>query len=253
MDSNDVFSIIDSKTGKTTAAVGGENYPSPRCLLRVNRQAFRQVLCEGIQVQNDKELDYYEEFDDGVIVHFKDGTSTTGSLLVGADGAHSAGTPSYLSPPPFYKVLTRCSPQTTLQNRQPISEQLHPHRRRTPSKQRAIRTSPQNRLCRTLLLRPQPPLPDRPAQRLRRPLFSPLLLGLLYPQRYPEERMGVGAHRDQRTTLRPLRRRNKGLRAVSHGYHPSNQAGEYGPAACAVCRVYTARRAVRVREGDAAW
>ncbi|OJI98236.1 hypothetical protein ASPVEDRAFT_79902 [Aspergillus versicolor CBS 583.65] len=90
MDSNDIFSIIDGKTGNVTAAVGGEDYPSSRCLLRVNRQAFRQVLCEGIKVQNDKELDYYEEFEDGVLVHFKDGTSTTGSLLVGADGAHSA-------------------------------------------------------------------------------------------------------------------------------------------------------------------
>lgn len=126
MDSNDVFSIIDSKTGKTTAAVGGENYPSPRCLLRVNRQAFRQVLCEGIQVQNGKELDYYEEFDDGVIVHFKDGTSTTGSFLVGADGAHSAGK----------SLLSACIPRHTY-----IHTYIHAYSQALPVRKQLFKTA----------------------------------------------------------------------------------------------------------------
>lgn len=204
MDSNDIFSIIDGKTGNVTAAVGGEDYPSSRCLLRVNRQAFRQVLCEGIKVQNDKELDYYEEFEDGVVVHFKDGTSTTGSLLVGADGAHSAGT-SFLSISIPSHTDNFHSSQTTLQIRKTVPKQLLPSRSRNPSKQGAIRASAQNRLCRTLLLREEPPLPHRPAQRLRRPRFSSLLLGLLYPQRHSREGMGVGAQRYQRTAPRALR------------------------------------------------
>ncbi|RHZ50373.1 FAD-dependent oxidoreductase [Aspergillus thermomutatus] len=86
----DSFAIINCMTGQQTAMLGGTEYAQPGCLLRVNRQALREVLRQDIDLQNDKEFDHYEESDYGVTAYFKDGTTFTGDIIVGADGAHSA-------------------------------------------------------------------------------------------------------------------------------------------------------------------
>lgn len=59
--------------------------------LRVNRLQLREALTTGIEVQWGKEADKIVEDEDKVTVFFKDGTSATGDLLVGADGVHSSG------------------------------------------------------------------------------------------------------------------------------------------------------------------
>lgn len=83
----DLFVPMDAKTGKPTVAVG-ENYR----LIRTNRNRLRGVLREGIDVRMDKDFVRYEEMPDKTVVaHFKDGTTATGRLLVGTDGAHSRG------------------------------------------------------------------------------------------------------------------------------------------------------------------
>jgi flavin-dependent dehydrogenase len=71
--------------------------------LRANRKRIREWLSTNIRVQNNKRAVRCEESDKSVTVYFDDGTSATGDILVGADGAHSHGMPcSYMgfSPPP---------------------------------------------------------------------------------------------------------------------------------------------------------
>jgi 2-polyprenyl-6-methoxyphenol hydroxylase-like FAD-dependent oxidoreductase len=58
----------------------------------ISRVTFRQVLLAGLDdvVHFDKEFTRYEPSGDGTVTaHFADGTSATGDVLVGADGARS--------------------------------------------------------------------------------------------------------------------------------------------------------------------
>lgn len=59
--------------------------------LSADRSVLRDVLIRGIEdkVQFSKGFLKYEIENDGVLVHFQDGTSVEGSLLVAADGARS--------------------------------------------------------------------------------------------------------------------------------------------------------------------
>ena len=58
---------------------------------RLRRSKLRDLLSQGLDIQYGKHLQNITYSDDGrsVTAHFADGTSTTGSLLVGADGARS--------------------------------------------------------------------------------------------------------------------------------------------------------------------
>ncbi|KAG0645864.1 putative FAD-dependent monooxygenase [Hyphodiscus hymeniophilus] len=61
--------------------------PSPR--LRINREKFRKLLLDGIDVQWNKSITGFETQEDGVEAKFQDGTTAKGRLLIGADGASS--------------------------------------------------------------------------------------------------------------------------------------------------------------------
>ncbi|KAI0458873.1 FAD/NAD(P)-binding domain-containing protein [Xylaria acuta] len=67
-----------------------ENTPETPCL-RLNRLLFRQWLATHISIQWGKRLRRVEEEEEGkhITVHFEDGTSTSGDILVGADGVNS--------------------------------------------------------------------------------------------------------------------------------------------------------------------
>ncbi|KAH7357391.1 hypothetical protein BKA66DRAFT_515480 [Pyrenochaeta sp. MPI-SDFR-AT-0127] len=59
---------------------------------RLRRSKLRQLLSAGLDIQYDKHLENISYDPDGhaVTAHFADGTSATGSTLVGADGARSS-------------------------------------------------------------------------------------------------------------------------------------------------------------------
>lgn len=62
--------------------------PSPR--LRINRLKFRSLLAEGLDVQWNKTFSSFRINEAGLVeVTFQDGTTTTGSLVIGADGSSS--------------------------------------------------------------------------------------------------------------------------------------------------------------------
>lgn len=60
-------------------------------MLRVSRQKFRALLAEGIDVQYNKSFRSLRTLEDGpaVTAQFADGSSATGTLIVGADGSDS--------------------------------------------------------------------------------------------------------------------------------------------------------------------
>ena len=58
----------------------------------VHRAHFLDELVKGVPAQRahfNKRLQDLEEKEDGVTLHFKDGTSTTADVAIGADGVHS--------------------------------------------------------------------------------------------------------------------------------------------------------------------
>jgi 2-polyprenyl-6-methoxyphenol hydroxylase-like FAD-dependent oxidoreductase len=64
----------------------------------VSRMTLRQVLFTGMEdvITFDRRFTHYEQHPDGVTAHFDDGSSDTGDLLVGADGAGSPVRRQYL-------------------------------------------------------------------------------------------------------------------------------------------------------------
>ncbi|ESZ98412.1 hypothetical protein SBOR_1193 [Sclerotinia borealis F-4128] len=56
---------------------------------RVNRRKMRSLFSEGLHIQYNKRLTSFTASDTTVMVTFEDGTSTSGTHLVGADGAKS--------------------------------------------------------------------------------------------------------------------------------------------------------------------
>jgi len=82
---SDTIRFLDGQTGKQ---IGASTTPH---IYRLRRSKLRALLLEGIDVQYDKTLTDISYSEDGTTVtaHFADGSSTSGSLLVGADGARS--------------------------------------------------------------------------------------------------------------------------------------------------------------------
>lgn len=86
----------------------GSNHRAPNIaagnLHTVDRTVLRQVLLTGLKdhISYGKEFTHYVLDPSGTTAHFKDGTSVSGSLLVGADGWRSRVRKQYL---PSHKVL----------------------------------------------------------------------------------------------------------------------------------------------------
>lgn len=70
--------------------LGTECTPSTPTL-RANRLLLRKWLATNINVQYGRVASHIERSGDKMIVTFKDGTTATGDLVVGADGANSIG------------------------------------------------------------------------------------------------------------------------------------------------------------------
>ncbi|KIW13929.1 hypothetical protein PV08_06710 [Exophiala spinifera] len=80
---HDRYRFLDLETGKDKYAMpSGHHY-------RLNRQKLRQLLCTDIPVHWGKTFKSLELEEDGVVVHFNDGTRVEGSMLLGVDGKNS--------------------------------------------------------------------------------------------------------------------------------------------------------------------
>lgn len=74
-----------------------------KAIIRCNRQRLRSWLATGIPIRFNKVAGTLEEDADGrVTVHFKDGTTATGDLVVGADGVSSAVRQHLVQPDPVH-------------------------------------------------------------------------------------------------------------------------------------------------------
>lgn len=80
------FVIYTHSEARTIA----EDVPEHR-LIRANRLRLREYLAKNLHINWSKKFTSIMEKDDSVTLHFEDGTSATGDVLVGADGVHSHG------------------------------------------------------------------------------------------------------------------------------------------------------------------
>ena len=65
-------------------------------LVRSNRSRLREYLSAHLDIKWGKRVTRIEEHGDSVSMHFEDGSSATGDVLVGADGVHSQGECPYM-------------------------------------------------------------------------------------------------------------------------------------------------------------
>lgn len=112
-------------------------------IVRAERRRLRDWLSTNIPVQWGKHVKEIEHNEQGVSVHFEDGTSANGDILVGADGIHSVGM-YYLDQPLKITRLTwpgstRTSPSTT-QQPSPQSRPSCCHRWRADLVRRGLQT-----------------------------------------------------------------------------------------------------------------
>ena len=90
----DTLNFLQGHTGEPLAAFTfGPFY-------RLKRSKLRDLLLQGLHVEHLKRLETVSYAEDGhsVTAHFSDGTSATGSVLVGADGARSSTRQTLLGP-----------------------------------------------------------------------------------------------------------------------------------------------------------
>ncbi|KAH0282324.1 cercosporin toxin biosynthesis protein [Aureobasidium namibiae CBS 147.97] len=83
------INALDGSILASRAGAGSRPGPVPYL---ADRTVLRDILLRGVKdkIVFGKQLSRYEEVADGVVAHFTDGTSQQGSLIVGADGVHSA-------------------------------------------------------------------------------------------------------------------------------------------------------------------
>ena len=93
------FNVLTEKLGFTATVPLREPSDPIDSERSVSRMTLRQVLFTDMDdvVQFDKVFTHYRQHDDGTVTaHFADGSSATGDVLVGADGANSAVRQQYL-------------------------------------------------------------------------------------------------------------------------------------------------------------
>ncbi|KAI1767191.1 FAD/NAD(P)-binding domain-containing protein [Hypoxylon sp. FL1150] len=79
------FLFLNCETGETQYKV-----PPSKARLRLHRRKLRNILADGINIEQSKKLVSVEEIDnEGVRAHFEDGTFADGTILIGADGNNS--------------------------------------------------------------------------------------------------------------------------------------------------------------------
>ncbi|GAB5587699.1 hypothetical protein Unana1_02599 [Umbelopsis nana] len=83
------FSVLDGASGKVLMNLTPPAKKNKPHSYRMNRKRFREFLGKDLNIQWNKRLKEYEVSDDGVTVHFEDGSEARGDVLVGADGAKS--------------------------------------------------------------------------------------------------------------------------------------------------------------------
>ena len=85
----DRIALLNASNGEHIATLGGVPPDEPGHLLRVGRERLRHHLWQNLHVTMGKKFSHYTEEHNGVTAHFEDGTFAQGSILIGADGAHS--------------------------------------------------------------------------------------------------------------------------------------------------------------------
>ncbi|KAL2017778.1 hypothetical protein VTK56DRAFT_1696 [Thermocarpiscus australiensis] len=99
------FPFYDLSTGELKASTPAAA-ESQR--IRVTREKFRRLLATGLDIQWGKAASYFETGEDGSVrVHFDDGSSYEGCLVVACDGGNSRIRRAMIPDQPNYKIPVR--------------------------------------------------------------------------------------------------------------------------------------------------
>lgn len=81
------FLFLNAETGEVRYKI-----PPTKERYRLQRLKLLNLLSTGIDIQWGKEVESYMDLPDGTLqVYFKDGSSVSGTMLIGADGNNSNG------------------------------------------------------------------------------------------------------------------------------------------------------------------
>jgi 2-polyprenyl-6-methoxyphenol hydroxylase-like FAD-dependent oxidoreductase len=91
---SDTIKFLNGQTGEQ---IGAAETPH---IYRLRRSKLRALIADGIEIQYSKDFTNISYSDDGTTVtaHFADGSSTSGPILVGADGTRSPVRTALLGP-----------------------------------------------------------------------------------------------------------------------------------------------------------
>jgi hypothetical protein len=102
--------LFYDKTGKLLRTLGHDDPSKEGYLVCVECAKLRDWLCHNLTIEYGKRLQRFEEHEAGVTAFFADGTSATGSILIGADGTNSTS-----KPPPLFFSFSNHSFSSKLQ------------------------------------------------------------------------------------------------------------------------------------------
>lgn len=87
---DDGFTIVDGQSNEILGTTSLSSKPGTSYGMFVSRNRLRGILTKHLDIHYNKQFLEYEVNQDGVTVRFKDGSTATGTILVGADGANSS-------------------------------------------------------------------------------------------------------------------------------------------------------------------
>lgn len=86
----DGFWVLNAVTHESLGLTPNAPKGHPDNMIHANRDKFRKIFMQNIDIKFNKTFQSYKEREDGSVeVAFTDGTSTQGTVVVGADGASS--------------------------------------------------------------------------------------------------------------------------------------------------------------------
>ena len=140
IDMDTEFKFYDASPMKLIRRVVGRDAEGNLTSIRANRALFRDWLSTHLDIKWNKHFNRYEEAADGVTIHFDDGSSATGDILVGADGVHSKGIGCFSPPELLYRqLISNSTDSATSPNSTQIEQRPYRHdHRRCRTKQRTI-------------------------------------------------------------------------------------------------------------------
>lgn len=85
----DTFAVVNGATHEVVGVTGSKSLGSGNQMFFIAREKIRKLFSQKIELQTNKRFSSFKEDVHGVTATFTDGSTASGTLLVGSDGARS--------------------------------------------------------------------------------------------------------------------------------------------------------------------